>query len=103
MPGACCYYGVCCPPGRQATAMAEALGIPLDAAQAVAGTSKGTGHVLVPRALPPVAAGENEDRERVAAFRAAAQQRLDRLHRQVKAEMKAILIDLGYGTDEAED
>lgn len=95
MPGgACCWTGVCCDPPRQGVTLANHLNIPLEAAQAVAGTSKDTGHVLIPRALPEAA--PNGDPERVAAFVEAARQRLDRLHRMVRAEMKAILVDLGH-------
>ncbi len=94
MPGACCYYGVCCPPGKQGVALADHLSIPLEAAQAVAGTSKDTGHILIPRALPAAANDKPDDGD--SAFREAAKHRLEKLHRTVKAEMKAILVDLGH-------
>jgi len=95
MPGgACCVLGVCCPPDRQAAALAEHLGVPLEAAQAIAGTTKGAGYLLIPRTLPE--AMPNGDTKRDAAFAEAARQRLERLNRYAKAEMKAILIDLGH-------
>lgn len=99
MPGGpCCWTGVCCDPPRQAVALANHLNIPLEAAQAVAGTSKEGGHVLIPRTLHrgPVAPGEEE---RANAFADAAQQRLERLHRLVQSEMRAIFIDLGHSVE----
>lgn len=100
MPGgACCWTGVCCDPPRQGLALAAHLNIPSEAAQAVAGISKDTGHVLVPRALPPVVFSPGNE-ERAAAFAEAAGQRLEKLHRTVKAEMRAILLDLGHEVEE---
>lgn len=91
MPGgACCYYGVCCPPERQAMALANHLAIPLDAARKVA-----EGFLLVPRSIEagPEAVLEGHV--------TSAQERLAKLHRYVKGELRAILIDLGHAVEEA--
>jgi hypothetical protein len=98
MPGgACCWTGVCCDPPRQGVALASHLNIPLEAAQAVAGMAKGEGHVLIPRALPAPMKTTLDDGD--LAFREAAEHRLERLHRLVQTEMKAIFIELGHDVE----
>lgn len=97
----CCALGVCCYGEHQAEAMTEALGITPEAALVIAGTSKDTGYVLIPRALPE--AVPNGDPERTAAFVETAAQRLEKLHRTVKTEMKAILVDLGHEVKDEQD
>lgn len=88
MPGACCYYGVCCPPEAQATALAEHEKIDVTAAVMITANYR-----LVPKSIEPGPDHLSEEHVR------SAKQRLEKLHRRIHTELKGILLDMGHGTE----
>lgn len=85
-PRPCCLHGICCDPPQAARALAEELGIPYDAALKVV-----EAYMLIPRKLP-AAPGAGLSAE-------TGQRRLGQLLERVPNQLKAILIDKGYGTE----
>lgn len=71
MPGGpCCWLDLCCPPDQAAVSLAEHLGIPIEAAQAVL-----TKFRLVPRDVPQT------------------------LHDHLDKQLKTHLVSLGHAVD----
>ena len=96
MSGACCYFGVCCPPGSEKQAI-EVLAFvgggagekPVDTVRAILGVFR-----LVPLAMDPVPNATSD------AEVAAAQKRLAKLNKHLDGELKAILLGLGHEVEE---
>lgn len=98
----CCILGVCCPPDKQGRALAEHLA---DGEPEADGAGSYTDIArrlveefqLVPKSLEP-----NPDARPLAsaAHVGSGKARLEKLHRHVQGELKAILIDLGHPVEE---
>jgi len=87
LDGPCCRLELCCDPPRAAEALAAYLSIPKEAAAAVLAE-----HYLVPRTLEP--GPEPTSSEHLA----SARKRLEGLHRRLAAELKSILLGMGYAS-----
>jgi len=97
--GVCCIIGVCCPPSRAKAALADLLKNESGASSTIevgkAASLIIDGYQLVPRTIEPgpgVAGPLDAGPE-------PARLRLEKLHRYVRAELRAILIDLGHQAD----
>lgn len=86
----CCRIRLCCPDGKAAADLAAHESIPVEAAAKII-----AGYQLVPLTLEP-----DPGDTTAPAHVKSAQDRLAKLHRHVRGELRAILIDLGHPVDE---
>lgn len=82
----CCWLYLCCPPGVAAEALAGELKIPVETAETLLKRFR-----LVPARMQATP-GENGT-----TAAAQATERLDKLNRHVRTELREILAGLGYG------